>query len=219
MGVGWWGGGGAVEEGAVQGTRWAGQRRMHEKCRVAWRRRRHAQAQAACWRLGTRPRVARAQRALRRPRRTLPMHSLRRNSRDCQAKGSSLVVPSRRACRRRQDRGSQRGWPAGGGGWAARGRHRPGPPDQAAARECWSGARGPAGPAGRQRGGTGAAPSPCRPLLPRPALTSLGATTEDSVSRFSAAPGLPAPAEMMTVSPLGTSFTTPRIHPVAMVDR
>lgn len=35
--------------------------------------------------------------------------------------------------------------------------------------------------------------------------------------RFSAAPGLPAPALTTTVSPLGTSFTTPRIHPVAMI--
>ncbi len=32
------------------------------------------------------------------PWRTLPTHSLRRNSRDCQAKGSSRVVPSRRPC-------------------------------------------------------------------------------------------------------------------------
>jgi hypothetical protein len=46
------------------------------------------------------------------------------------------------------------------------------------------------------------------------ALTSLGAMREASVSRFEAgmAPGL-APAVTITVSPLGTSLTTPLSHP------
>ena len=57
------------------------------------------------------------------PGRTLPTHSLRRNSRDCQAKGSSRVVPSRRPCKA----ASLRGWPAAGG-WrrvGGAGCHRP----------------------------------------------------------------------------------------------
>jgi hypothetical protein len=45
------------------------------------------------------------------------MHSLRRNSRDCQAKGSSRVVPSRRPCgskRARQKVGRCAAWKGGG---------------------------------------------------------------------------------------------------------
>lgn len=53
------------------------------------------------------------------------------------------------------------------------------------------------------------------PARPQPRLTSFGAATELRVMRFSAPgrPPLPAPAATITVSALGTSLITPRIHP------
>ena len=55
--------------------------------------------------------------ACRRARLTLPTQSLRRNSRDSQAKGSSRVEPSRRPCGRRNTGG--RAWAVGAAARAA----------------------------------------------------------------------------------------------------
>ena len=154
------------------------------------------------------------------PGRTLPTHSLRRNSRDCQAKGSSRVVPSRRPCSRSATRRSyccprrptDRRVAAGGRGR----RPSPLPCDHPTQRRCGIGRGRPARRHAQGRGGARG-----QAILHSPAgacgpLTSFGATTDARVMRFSAAPGLPAPALTTSVSPLGTSFTTPRIHPVAI---
>lgn len=102
------------------------------------------------------------------------------------------------------------GWqPAGGGGWGRQAAIAPNVRSPAPVRLQKHQGR----PARRHAQGRGGARDHLC-ATPAPRLTSLGATTDDRVMRFSAAPGLPALTT--SVSPEGTSLITALHQPVVI---